>query len=100
MSLFNRLFESSSSERGISPAQMLAFHKSFDRGDHRNQRFGQAFMNTHGDKIGVPPSHGLWEMGRKAAEKHIWDNHVDVSPPALNTESCGLSRSELYFDLD
>lgn len=76
MTLYNRVFNEADETPRLSPARMQAFTRRFDKGAFGSQRFGQAFMNRHGEALGIPRSHGLWEKDRKSAEAHIWQNHV------------------------
>lgn len=78
MSLYDRVFlESDEGPSKLSAAEMHAFTRSFDSGKFKSQRFGQAFINHHGARLGIKTAPRLfYEKDRKAAESHIWNNHI------------------------
>ena len=62
----------------ISAAAMNHFTRRFDAGKFGTQRFGQAFLSTHGERlnINIHPRMAGVNLQRKAAERLIWQHHV------------------------
>ena len=77
MNLHQRIFGEAEEPRRISASEMGKFTRDFNSGKYGKQRFGQAFINAHGKRLGIRSDPDLFHsQDRKNSEAHIWKTHV------------------------